>query len=356
MALILSHQTACQYWLSPYAQSAFRPDPKKVHLFAGGSDSLVNSYGESGTKSSISPVFLRKNGKAATEPSNAKLINEFFLPRKDIFCAPYHLLVMSKKLRRRINGTTFHTCSQNIPSNSFYKIATDIYVVSPEYCFVQMASTLTEVQCVKLGMELTAQYCKLPGGGLLYRRPITCVDAIKRFQNSANDIKGIRASRQVIRYITNNSASPRETDLLLLLCLPCRLGGFGLPLPQLNAKIDIPSYFQHLFRKNYYVCDLLWRQNSFAIEYDSDEYHVGTDRIADDSSRRAALSIMGVDAISVTNSQIKSKTEMDNVARLISRKLKRSFRLTKDYDFARRQQELRLEILANARSLGDPKS
>jgi len=34
MALILSHQTACEYWLSPYAKSAYRPDPDKVHLFA----------------------------------------------------------------------------------------------------------------------------------------------------------------------------------------------------------------------------------------------------------------------------------------------------------------------------------
>lgn len=376
MALILSHQTACEYWLSPYAKSAYRPDPDKVHLFADPnylvsekehycsqwsdagkpsrtlrSNKASRVYGASESSSIIEPVSLRRNGKEATTPLTTKLAYEFFSKHRDIFSAPYHVLAMNADLRRRIKDVVFRTCSGKIPPNAFYRIETDVYVVSPEFCFVQLASELSLVQLVKLGIELTSQYVVMADNNLLYRYPVVNVDGIKRFQRLSSNMKGNRISCQAVQYIADNSASPRETDLLLLLCLPCRLGGFGFPLPQMNARVAMPSYYRHLFQGSYYVCDFLWKQGSVAIEYDSDEFHVGSDRIAHDSSRRTALSVIGVDVISVTNSQIKSKTEMNNIARLVSRKLDRSFRLARGYDYESRQQELRLDIFGSGSRL-----
>lgn len=41
MALIISHQSALEYWLSPYAQSDFKPNLGQVHLFSNPSDPLI---------------------------------------------------------------------------------------------------------------------------------------------------------------------------------------------------------------------------------------------------------------------------------------------------------------------------
>ncbi|MEF2846503.1 MAG: hypothetical protein U0O24_07640 [Eggerthellaceae bacterium] len=170
------------------------------------------------------------------------------------------------------------------------------------------------------------------------------IDAtIKQLQ--PHRIKGLPLARTALKYIINDSASPRESALALMLTLPKRLGGYGLPKPILNYRVDIPQNKRHQFSSRYCVCDLYWPQAQIALEYDSDAFHTGSGKIALDSARRDALALLGIQVLSVTNLQIKLATEMDRIARAIGRALGVRIRTDTDYDYHKRKALLRQHLL-----------
>lgn len=120
----------------------------------------------------------------------------------------------------------------------------------------------------------------------------------------------------------------------MLLCLPCSCGGYGLPVPLLNRYVAAGKY----------IADLSWHESKVLVEYDSNEWHTGAERIARDSKRRGNLSLAGYQVVGVTNEQIKSIDEMDVVAQLIARGMGRRFRFPRDYDYRGRQRHLRWEL------------
>ncbi|MCL2488794.1 MAG: DUF559 domain-containing protein, partial [Oscillospiraceae bacterium] len=98
------------------------------------------------------------------------------------------------------------------------------------------------------------------------------------------------------------------------------------------------------FDKSYYVCDLFWPHENVAVEYDSDQQHTGSERIASDSKRRNALNSAGVRVVSVTKQQLYSHVELEGVARTIASHMgKRLF--SKKNNFHARHQELRRQLL-----------
>ena len=58
-----------------------------------------------------------------------------------------------------------------------------------------------------------------------------------------------------------------------------------------------------------------------AVEYDSDEYHVGALRIEKDAIRRNALESVGVSMITVSRRQLTDATKMREVSEALSRLL-----------------------------------
>lgn len=314
MALILSHQTACEYWLSPYAD----------------------------IRSGL--VSLRKNGRELNFAPNADLVHDYFSSMRKVHKLPFHTMTLNRNARHRIKGTKCHLSLGIIPPSSFYCLDEEVFVISPELCFFQMASMLNKVQLVKLGFDLCSKY-SLDSQGYLYERiPVTTTERLEQYGQSLSGFHGARSALSTLSKVCSDSASPRETELAMLLSLPYSWGGYNLSNPRLNVKIPIPSSQRHIFTKNYYVCDLIWN-DSIAVEYESDYWHTGVDRIASDSARRSALSLLGVEVITVTNKQIKNISEMDRIGRLLARKLNRPFRLSRGYDYRSRQKELRQELL-----------
>ncbi len=58
-----------------------------------------------------------------------------------------------------------------------------------------------------------------------------------RFIEAAGDMPGTVKARKALRFIASGSASPMETCMVMLLCLPLRLGGYNLPKPQMNREV-----------------------------------------------------------------------------------------------------------------------
>ena len=78
--------------------------------------------------------------------------------------------------------------------------------------------------------------------------------------------------------------------------------------------------------KKTFKCDLYWPQAKLAVEYDSDAFHTGADRIASDAQRRNSLEHLGINVITVTNRQISNFTELDRTAYQIARRLGKRIR------------------------------
>lgn len=223
-------------------------------------------------------------------------------------------------------------------------------LIPPEYLFLQMAETMNFLDLLLLGFELCGTYFSGQGIDAFVNtstasprhKPFTRANKIARFLDSdvASQTKGIVQATQASKFLLDNSDSPRESALALMLTLPRRLGGYALPRPLFNQRINIPRSSSQLIRNDHFKCDLLWPKEGLAIEYDSDLHHVGAQKIAKDASRRDALALLGIQVITVTNKQFASMNEMDKVAHAVAKTLGIRQRNEKRYNYQTRKIQL----------------
>ena len=94
-----------------------------------------------------------------------------------------------------------------------------------------MAAVWGIEKLIQLGFELCGTY-DTTNGDVRECAPLTTVDRLDAFLASLGPMHGKKNASYALRYVANNSASPRETALAMLLCLPYRMGGYGIPMPQ----------------------------------------------------------------------------------------------------------------------------
>lgn len=238
--------------------------------------------------------------------------------------------------------------TSKLPNQDF--TAKAYYLIPPEYLFLQMAETMSFIDLLMLGFELCGTYFGRQATNtfnesavpLPRHNPFTKASKIKRFLDSdvASQTKGIKQAKQAAKFLLDNSYSPRESTLALMLTLPRRLGGYALPRPLLNQRINIPRNNSQLTLNDHFRCDLFWPKENLAIEYDSDLHHTGARKIAKDASRRDALALLGIQVITVTNKQFASMKEMDKVAHAVAKILGVRQRNEKRYNYQTRKIQL----------------
>lgn len=260
---------------------------------------------------------------------------------------PVHLLVPRASDRRRLKRATCHACSEALVPGSILRIARDVCSASPELCFLHLASSLTLPRLVRLGFELCGSYRLSASNpaGFVKGDPLTSVAELGRFLEAAGSARGAVLAKRALGYVLDGSASPMETILVMLLCLPPRWGGYGLPAPRMNARVDVTKRARMASARGYYVCDLLWPAQNVAVEYDSDAYHTGAERIASDASRRNALSYLGIAVVTVTRAQVLDCGGMDKTARAIAKLLGKRLRFD-DRTWKPARLALRRELLS----------
>ena len=221
-----------------------------------------------------------------------------------------------------------HVFSGETPACCFMHVDTGLFVSSPEFCFLQLANQLPLVKLIELGYELCGTYSlptagdpDIPARGFYSRQPLTSTDRLDAFIAGMPNVKGRKKALRALRYILDSSASPMETKLSILLTLPYLLGGFGLITPELNGRIIIPKAIRKSASRASFACDLYWPDYALAVEYDSDQYHTGSKRIADDAKRKNALASLGVTIITITKQQIYNPAELEKAARLLAKNM-----------------------------------
>lgn len=232
-----------------------------------------------------------------------------------------HVLVPGKSARNHLRGVECHVCTSNLPAGSFLRLSENLFVASPELCFLQAAPALPFPALVKLGYDLCSRYARSFDGSTSYDRPLplTTAHVIEGFLDAVG-LRGTAPARKALRYVAECSRSPMETALACALCLPPRHGGYGLPLPCMNYRVDTDRADRG-GGAGYRLCDLFWPKARLAVEYDSDLEHTGPQRIAADAARRNALETEGVTVITATRQQVMRPLHLDRLAHQIARRL-----------------------------------
>ena len=239
---------------------------------------------------------------------------------------PLHVLVGSSNARKANHNLHYHVSAGEFPYGSFIRMDSGLTVSSPELCFLQMASELSLLDLVALGYEFCGSYRlngeSAKGKGFCKNLPLTSIGSLNSYIARSVGLKGCKNALKALRLIADGSASPMETILTMLLTLPYRLGGYGFPKPLLNYHIEMPVSAKNPTgkSKNYY-CDLYWPVEKVDVEYDSDAYHTGSNRITKDAIRRNAISSIGITVVTVSRKQVDDALKVRELAEVLSRLL-----------------------------------
>lgn len=250
------------------------------------------------------------------------------LPAKHVV----EILVGKHADRRRGRRVKFHVWSTPVPQRALARLEDGIMLSSPEFVFLQLALDLPLYDLIQLGCELCGTYALTPGtakGFTTRNSSLTTTERIKAFLERCPSGKGLKRARQAAQYIFDGSASPMETALTMILCLPVRHGGYGFPLPVLNKEMTLVFTDSSSNQKRSRVCrcDLLWPERAFAIEYESDAEHLSSQKFQEDSIRRNDLVSTNTTVITVTKGQVLNLSHWPTLAHHVSTGLKEKPRI-----------------------------
>lgn len=328
MGIFLSHTSALQFWASRTVSSPLleiRRTSKRSPEWR--------------TRAPLPPEY-RVTASAISELQTLPIGQTTF---------PLHMLVAKESDRSRCRQAVCHVSSCSFPRGSFVRIAKGVFVSSPELCFVQMARELSLPFLIRLGFELCGTYgiATVHRVDYDFRHPLTTLARLKRFIEAAGSMPGTVKASKALKHIAAGSASPMETTLTMLLCLPLRMGGYSLSKPLMNGGSAPARRSLFAADDKHYYCDLLWPDARMALEYDSMERHATPYKLADDARRRNGLLARNIIVISVTTRTVRNLIELDQIARTLSKKLGTRARCDKQA-WRKKQHELHGALLGSS--------
>lgn len=325
MAILLGHTTALEYWRS----LASMDDPLLHRALIGSPAERRNATAH--LQQHLTTAQGRKESAAylSEDPSA-------------------HIITVDKQLSTQCTLATAHVV-KSLPSYSCIRAnrhfqKSKLYVSTPEFCFLQMATQLTLAELIALGFELCGTYAQQDDRTVFGGLPLSTPERIAAFLLHAENHRGIKMARRALKHVIAGSASPMETALTMFLTLPYSLGGYGIASPQLNYRIDIPASMARTVDSHYYVCDLYWKEAALAIEYDSNLAHSGINKTVRDAMRRSVLTALGISVLSVTWPQVKNKDALKQLAHLVAKKTHKRLQYS-DPEFTLRHLALRSTLL-----------
>ena len=277
-------------------------------------------------------------------PSRAK-IAAFLSEHPDLATDPLDVIVKSGD-QRKMPGIKNHVRSKELPDRSFYKLDDELYVASPELCLAQLSVKLSEPEIVKLAYEMCGNYAIDPfadpydkeAEGFGKRPALTnkkqLIAYIERLYSPGTRARG----HHFLRYIADASASPRETALCMLLCMPPYLGGYGIAIPVMNKRITLSFSEQLMVGIHHFDCDLYWPDKRVAVEYDCARYHTAVEKQECDAIRRNMLQYKGLKVITATRKQVSDPAQFDKLAHQIARAVGKRLRIPEKEHIAARSQ------------------
>ena len=271
------------------------------------------------------PEQARKKGALAQSPLQAcpanrvQLLDE--LQRLPPVPDEWHFMVpcASRRICKLRYGYT--VCAGRFPPHSFVRTACGAAIVVPELCFMQLANRLSLPQLVLLGDEWCGTYTfGCDGEERLLRRngQLCTLDSLRYFTGAASWMGGSKRARAALGHVVEGAASVRESMLEMMLCLPQRLGGFGLPRPQMNYEVAFNIEARLITGRECAYCDLCWPEAKVDVEYDGQEWHEGVNAVRD-KERANALRHMGYTVLFVSKEDFERPWRLKLLAHQVAR-------------------------------------
>ena len=234
---------------------------------------------------------------------------------------PLHVMVGTKGMQRKSSSIVTHYYEQSFPAGSFCKVSDEVYVSSPELTLCQLACTLPPIDILELCLEFCSGYTLNPQSerGFDDRPALTSAKKLASFVDRFKGRHGAKKIRPLLRYVIDGSASPMETETLMLLCLPTKYGGYQLPMPEHNVEIPISERARSHTSRKHLICDLYWEKYHLDVECDSTSYHSSKRQLGIDSNRRIILDAMHYPYVGVTTWQLEDQNEFLDVVQAIRR-------------------------------------
>lgn len=246
---------------------------------------------------------------------------DFWLNRGSFFTEPLHIAVGSPSERCRVLRCVSHIDRQLGNKGTVWGIAPKLATVSPAMCLAQFAGELPLAQLTELACALSGNYrfASKPEDVVTSAVPLTSLREMRAFLHAHQQIRGASKALRAIDLAIDHLGSPYETILYLFLCLPRKLGGYGLPKPVANQPIAPKSREAHLVAQHNFYPDLFWPDKQIIVEYDSFKHHSTPKKTEHDARRRNDLESIGY-RVMIANRSIVSSAALfsqfaDNVRR-----------------------------------------
>ena len=273
--------------------------------------------------------------------------------------SPLHALVGNRTDGTKTKRLVTHVYSGPIPYGAMLNLGHNVCMSAPRFTFMQVATQFDLIDTVRVGMELCGTYSQwrldpMRMGDPYYQEyvenractfnlpPAMRLKHALSFVERLNRHRGAVGARAALRWVTGGSASPMETATYLLLCLPKRLGGYGLPKPLLNPKLIVSNPNGTVER----YPDLFWQGADIDVEYNSDSDHSGEWARYRDSKREIELTVANIKVLPLTRPQLMNASEFDAFAQGLRRMLGIRPRPT-SLEWEYRRGELRQRLLSS---------
>lgn len=278
----------------------------------------------------------------STAPVTPELLvdNELFGER------PTHLLTPNAAQRPQRAKHRYHVCTRKLSPDLFCCVENGVFVASPELVLAQMAQQLSLFQFVDLCMEFMGTYALRDEGHRGFATRHAPLASRERLALALQELLGRDAYRKVrliLEHAACGSRSPMETREYLLLFLPKKYGGYGLPKAEMNARIELLPEQQGETGRKYVECDLFWPEHGVAVEYDGEYDHASYKARTRDATKRNVLLTRGIRQFTITARQILDICAFDAVARDIAKAIGYKLRGFPD-DWSDRRELLRHDL------------
>ena len=271
------------------------------------------------------------------------------------------LVARAKSGRHKAKESTIHLLSGELPHGSFRKVSGDILVTSPAITLYMLGrealacapldrpdwcAGLTDefgelgltVALAEIASELCGIYSLPPfgGKGLIRHRSFATLTAMKAQIGSLKHKRHANLAFKALQAASNLSASPRETQLYLMMTAPWPIG-YGMPKPATNQPVLLGDQSLESGEDCATIrfSDYFWNEKKLrngrvrrpcVLEYDSNEFHTAsagiTDRqLADQAERRDDIEASGNGFLRITTEHTRSfeqfNRKMNQLANLL---------------------------------------
>lgn len=259
---------------------------------------------------------------------------------------PVHLLVDRAKRSRTCKGIMLHSIAAEAPRGSILEIQPGMHIVSPELHFIQEARNNDLLSQILLGFELTGCYSLRPDlrTGFTQRHPLCSKESIHGMASAINSSRMTSQALNALSFVQEGSGSPKESGLAIMLSLPHRMGGWGLPAPELNKRINLgKKAASHWGGENAF--DMVWEKERLIVEYDG-KCHDDEAARRRDTLRRDASILAGYSVYVITKDRLETVDDVEIIAKSIAKILHHQIRV-RCKDFPQKNFELWRRVIRN---------